>query len=186
MAAFHKIIHAPERLSNSIDYSNWQNDIFSKGHRNPQGMALNPYNGEIWLHEHGPRGGDEINIVQSGLNYGWPKVSYGEEYSGGKIGLGTSAKGYEEPIWKWVPSIAPSGMAFYQGTMFPDLDGHLLVGSLKFRSLYLVALDNNRPISQSVLFQNVIGRIRDVDVAADGSIYLLNDEKDGGVYRVFQ
>lgn len=173
-------------LSNSVDYSKWQDDIFSKGHRNPQGMALNPHNGEIWLHEHGPRGGDEINIVQSGLNYGWPKVSYGEEYSGGKIGLGTSAKGYEEPIWKWVPSIAPSGMAFYQGSMFPDLDGHLLIGSLKFRSLYLVALNKNRPVSESVLFQNVIGRIRDVDVAADGSIYLLNDEKDGGVYRIFQ
>lgn len=164
----------------------WEPELFTKGQRNPQGMARNPVTGDIWLHEHGPRGGDEINIVKSGENYGWPEVSFGEEYAGGKIGIGTSAPQFEDPVWVWVPSIAPSGMAFYEADMFPEYKGHLLVGSLKFKSLYLVELEVNLPISEKVLFQNLIGRIRDVAVAADGSILILTDETNGGLYRLYQ
>lgn len=172
--------------SDNPNLKNWTPEIFSKGHRNPQGMALNPENGELWLHEHGPRGGDEINVVKPGANYGWPIVSYGEEYSGGKIGIGSSSPDFEDPIWTWVPSIAPSGMAFYQGDMFPDLKGLLLVGSLKFQSLYAVKLTGNRPTSETPLFADTIGRIRDVAVAPDGSILLLSDQKNGGLFRVAQ
>lgn len=164
----------------------WQPQLYTKGQRNPQGMALNPTTGDIWLHEHGPRGGDEINIIKPGKNYGWPDVSHGEEYAGGKIGIGTSAPQFEDPVWVWVPSIAPSGMAFYDGDMFPQYRGHLLVGSLKFRSLYLVELADNKPVSERVLFKNLIGRIRDVAVDKEGAIYLLNDEADGGLYRLSQ
>jgi glucose/arabinose dehydrogenase len=164
----------------------WEPELYSKGHRNPQGMALNPSNGELWLHEHGPRGGDEINVVKPGENYGWPIVSHGEEYAGGKIGIGTSSPEFEDPLWTWIPSIAPSGMAFYEGEMFPEFKDKLLVGSLKFRSLYAVDLKSDRPVSETPLFENTIGRVRDVAIAPDGSIYLLSDQKDGGLYRLSQ
>ena len=158
---------------------------FTKGHRNPQGMAVNPQTGEIWVHEHGPKGGDEINILKEGANYGWPILSYGREYFGGKIGDGrTRAPGYADPVWVWVPSIAPSGMAFYTADMFPEFKGDLLVGSLKFRSLYHVRLEAGRPVSEQALLKRKIGRVRDVAVAADGSILLLSDEADGGLYRL--
>lgn len=172
--------------SDNPNLDSWRPELFTKGQRNPQGLARNPATGEIWLHEHGPRGGDEINIVRPGKNYGWPDVSHGEEYAGGKIGIGTSAPQFEDPIWVWVPSIAPSGMAFYEAEMFPEYRGHLLVGSLKFKSLYLVELKDNRPISEKVLFQDLIGRIRDVAVAPDGAILLLTDESNGGVFRLYQ
>lgn len=168
------------------DIKNWQPETYSKGHRNAQGMVLNPATNEIWLHEHGPRGGDEINIVEAGQNYGWPLVSHGEEYAGGKIGLGTSDPRFKDPAWTWVPSIAPSGMAFYQGDMFEDYKGHLLVGSLKFQSLYLVELEDNRPTSERVILEKEVGRIRDVAVGKDGAIYLLSDERRGGLYRLTQ
>lgn len=166
------------------DMKDWQPETYSKGHRNPQGMALNPATNEIWTHEHGPRGGDEINVIEAGQNYGWPLVSHGEEYAGGKIGLGTSDPRFKDPAWTWVPSIAPSGMAFYQGDMFPEYGGHLLVGSLKFQSLYLVELKDNRPISERVILEREVGRIRDVAVGNDGAIYLLSDETNGGLYRL--
>ena len=147
-------------------------------------MAIHPDTQEIWVHEHGPRGGDEINIFTAGANYGWPITSFGREYYGAKIGKGiTSAPGITDPVWHWTPSIAPSGMAFYTGDMF-DFKGHLLVGSLKFRSLYLVTLKDNRPSSETVLLKNKIGRIRDVEIAPDGAILLLSDETDGGLYRL--
>lgn len=162
----------------------WAAGILSKGHRNPQGMAIHPDTQEIWIHEHGPRGGDEINIFTAGANYGWPITSFGREYYGAKIGKGiTSAPGITDPVWHWTPSIAPSGMAFYTGDMF-DFKGQLLVGSLKFRSLYLVTLKDNRPSSETVLLKNKIGRIRDVEIAPDGAILLLSDETDGGLYRL--
>lgn len=181
------VIRLPVRDKEQLEASTLENDIMeliSKGHRNAQGMALNPVTNEIWLHEHGPRGGDEINIVQPGANYGWPEVSYGEEYAGGKIGIGTSAPQFTDPVWTWIPSIAPSGMAFYQGDMFPEYDGQLLVGSLKFQSLYLVELTDNRPTSERVILEKEIGRIRDVAVGKDGAIYLLSDERSGGLYRL--
>lgn len=162
----------------------WQRETFSKGHRNPQGMALNPATNEIWLHEHGPRGGDEINVIEAGQNYGWPLVSHGEEYAGGKIGIGTSDPRFKDPVWTWIPSIAPSGMAFYQGDMFSEYNGHLLVGSLKFQSVYLVELMNNRPVSERVILKKKIGRVRDIAIGKDGAIYLLSDEQRGGLYRL--
>tara|TARA_B100000902_G_scaffold247508_1_gene234212 strand:+ start:2184 stop:3266 length:1083 start_codon:yes stop_codon:yes gene_type:complete len=160
--------------------------IFSIGHRNPQGLALNPNTNQIWSHEHGPKGGDEINILKKGKNYGWPIITSGKEYLGGKIGIGTSSPTHVSPIWSWTPSIAPSGMAFYNKTMFNEFKGHLLVGSLKFRTLYLVKLKNDRPISENIVFKNKIGRIRDVAVSKDGSILLLTDEREGGLYRLFK
>ena len=147
-------------------------------------MAINPETGELWAHEHGPRGGDEINIINAGHNYGWPKVSHGKEYLGGSIGSGTSAPGLTDPVWVWTPSIAPSGMAFYKGDMFPFLNGHLLVGSLKFKQLYLVILENGLPARESVMMDGAIGRVRDVAIAYDGSVLLLNDEEEGGLYRI--
>jgi len=164
---------------------NWAKDIYSIGHRNPQGLVFNDRTGELWSHEHGPRGGDEINIISYGNNYGWPKVSYGKEYIGGDIGLNYSPKGFTDPVWKWTPSIAPSGMAFYYGNMFPELRGKLLIGSLKFMRLFVISLgENGYPISETSILKNVVGRVRDVEVLKDGSILILNDEQDGGLFRL--
>ncbi len=181
----------------------WAPEIFSIGHRNPQGMAMHPATGEIWTHEHGPRGGDEINILRpdkdAGANYGWPKVSHGREYATGlRVSRHDSLPGYVDPVWVWIPSIAPSGMAFYPdyapgndggGGMFPDFRGHLLVGSLKFRRLYLVELGpDGRPAGERVILDGRIGRIRDVAVAPEGphagQIMLLSDESQGGLWRL--
>ena len=162
----------------------WAPEIFSIGHRNPQGLAFHPSTGALWSHEHGPRGGDEINIITAGDNYGWPTVSHGKEYIGGSIGIGTSAPGLADPAWVWTPSIAPSGMAFYGGSMFPQLNGHLLVGSLKFKRLYLVQLSAGVPQDEFVILDGSIGRVRDVAVESDGAILLLSDEPDGGLYRL--
>ena len=171
-------------INNAKD--DWLPEIHSIGHRNPQGMTLMP-NGELWSHEHGPQGGDEINVIQLGSNYGWPIISYGEEYGGGEIGLNHSPAGYIDPIWTWVPSIAPSGMNFYSGDMFPEIKGSLLVGSLKFRRIYSVALnEKKRPISESVWLDKELGRIRDIAVMKDGSILVLNDQVDGGLYRIYE
>ena len=181
----------------------WAPEIFSIGHRNPQGMAMHPGTGEIWTHEHGPRGGDEINILRpdadAGANYGWPAVSHGREYATGmQVSRHDSLAGYVDPAWVWIPSIAPSGMAFYPddaagdnagGEMFPDFRGHLLVGSLKFRRLYLVELGpDGRPADERVILDGQIGRIRDVAVAPEGphagQIMLLSDESQGGLWRL--
>ena len=164
---------------------NWAKEIYSIGHRNPQGLVFNDRTGELWSHEHGPRGGDEINIISYGNNYGWPKVSYGKEYIGGDIGLNYSPKGFTDPVWKWTPSIAPSGMAFYYGKMFPELRGKLLIGSLKFMRLFVVSMGKKGyPNSETSIFKNVFGRIRDIEVLDDGSILILNDEQDGGLFRI--
>ena len=163
----------------------WHDSVFTMGHRNAQGMAVHPGSGAIWVNEHGPRGGDEINILEPGANYGWPVATHGKEYYGPAIGDGlTSSPGMADPVWVWVPSIAPSGMAFYDGAMFPDWRGHALVPSLKFRSLYVVRLEGGLPRSESVVLERRIGRIRDVAVAGDGSVLLLSDEAGGGLYRL--
>mgnify|MGYP001986204840 FL=1 len=181
------IIHIslpPARTPRSLN-KNWAKEIYSIGHRNPQGLVFNDRTGELWSHEHGPRGGDEINIISYGNNYGWPKVSYGKEYIGGDIGLNYSPKGFTDPVWKWTPSIAPSGMAFYYGNMFPELRGKLLIGSLKFMRLFVVSMGKNGyPISETSILKNVVGRVRDVEVLKDGSILILNDEQEGGLFRI--
>lgn len=160
-------------------------EIYSYGHRNAQGMALNPDTGEIWLHEHGPRGGDEINIVRPALNYGWPVVSYGGEYATGRqVGEGTSKPGMEEPLLHWTPSIAPSGMTFYTGTVFDAWQGDIFVGALAGEHLRRGVMNGSEVVSQEVLLQDVVGRIRDVRTGPDGLIYLITDEDNGGLYRL--
>lgn len=173
----------PERANQQPD---WLPEHYSIGHRNPQGMALQPGTGLLWAHEHGPRGGDEINLIEQNANYGWPVVSYGKEYVGGEIGLDYSPAGYADPLWIWDPSIAPSGMIFYNGDMFPEWQGDLLVGALKFTSIYRLEFDplTNRPIAEERLFNGEFGRVRDVEQAQDGSILVLSDAANGGLYRV--
>ena len=145
--------------------------IFSYGHRNPQGMEVHPQTKEIWLHEHGPKGGDEINIVKKGANYGWPIVTYGENYSGTSITDKTSAEGMTQPIHYWVPSIAPSGMAFVTSQKYPDLKGGLLVGSLKFQYLEFLALEGEK-ITERIKLLEDVGRVRSIHQAQDGFIYI--------------
>lgn len=159
-------------------------EIYSYGHRNAQGMAVHPETGELWQHEHGPRGGDEVNIIRPGANYGWPNVTYGEEYSGGAIGMGNDAPEYESPRIHWTPSIAPSGMSFYTGSGFPAWQGDIFVGALAGRHLRRLELDGRRVVDQEVLLKNRIGRIRDVEVGPEGMLWLLTDEDNGALYRL--
>lgn len=148
-------------------------EIYSYGHRNVQGAALNPFSGKLWAHEHGPQGGDEINIVQAGTNFGWPVITYGVNYfTGTKIGEGTKKPGMAQPLYKWVPSIAPSGMAFYTGDAYPGWKNHLFVGSLKFQTLVKLTLDGDKVVKEERLFEN-LGRVRDVRQGPDGLLYLL-------------
>ena len=155
--------------------------IYSLGHRNPQGMALHPATGALWLHEHGPRGGDEINIVKPGANYGWPLLSYGVNYSGTEFAEGHTREGYESPVHYWVPSIAPSGMAFVTSEHYPQWQGHLLVGSLKFAYLELCRLQGDKVTGTEKLFDG-IGRVRDVKQGPDGLIYVATENK--GIVRL--
>ena len=159
-------------------------ELWSYGHRNAQGLTVRPGTEDLWLHEHGPRGGDEINIVRAGANYGWPLVTYGIDYDGTVISSETSAPGIEEPVLYWVPSIAPSGMTFYEGAAFPLWQGDLFVGALAGKHLRRVEFEGNVPVRQEVLLQNRLGRIRDVRTGPDGLLYLLTDESDGGLYRI--
>jgi glucose/arabinose dehydrogenase len=159
-------------------------EIYSYGHRNPQGMARHPGTGAVWLHEHGPKGGDEINIVRPGVNYGWPVITYGRSYAGFSIGEGSEKDGLAQPLLHWTPSIAPSGMAFYTGDRFPAWRGNLFVGSLKFRHVVRVELDGARVVAQERLLENAFGRVRDVRQGPDGLLYLLTDEDDGALIRL--
>jgi len=145
--------------------------IFSYGHRNPQGMAVHPKTGKVWIHEHGPRGGDEINIPEAGKNFGWPIISYGINYSGTTFTEITEKEGMEQPVYYWVPSIAPSGMTFVQNSGDSHLEGNLLVGSLKFQYLELVILKNDKVVAREKLLENV-GRVRNVIMGNDGHVYV--------------
>jgi glucose/arabinose dehydrogenase len=159
-------------------------EIFSYGHRNPQGMAVHPETGAVWTHEHGPRGGDEVNVVRPGVNYGWPVITHGISYAGFPIGEGEAKPGMAQPLYYWVPSIAPSGMAFYTGDAFPDWRGDLFVGALRDELLARLELDGERVVAEERLLEGAIGRIRDVETGPDGFLYLLTDESDGGLYRL--
>ena len=159
-------------------------EVFTFGHRNAQGLVLHPATGDIWIHEHGPRGGDEINILRGGANYGWPVVTYGREYSGPRIGVGSEAPGMEPPLLHWTPSIAPSGMAFYTGTEFPRWRGDLFVGALAGRHLRRVVVRDGAVVEQEVLLEGSVGRIRDVRQGPDGRLWLLTDERRGALYRL--
>ena len=159
-------------------------EIWSYGHRNVQGAALHPGTGELWTVEHGAQGGDEVNRPQAGRNHGWPVITFGRDYSGASIGEGTAKAGMEQPLHYWDPSIAPSGLAFYDSDAIPGWKGSLLVGSLKFRLLARLELDGNRIVREERLLQNLNERIRDVRVGPDGLVYLLTDSSDGRVLRL--
>ena len=158
-------------------------EIYSYGHRNVQGITVRPSDQSIWAHEHGPRGGDEINKLKAGANYGWPAITYGIDYSGAIISDKTHAPGMEQPIVYWDPSIAPSGMAFYSGDKFPNWKGDLFVGSLVLRHLRRLEMNKDSVEEQEVLLEGM-ARIRDVRNGPDGCIYLLTDEKDGKILRL--
>ena len=160
-------------------------EIYSYGHRNVQGATLHPLSGELWTHEHGPQGGDEVNVVRAGVNYGWPVITYGVNYViGTRIGEGTHKPGMAQPVYYWDPSIAPSGLAIYSGDRFPKWRGDLLVGALKFRLLVRLRMDGERVLHEERLLTDVIGRIRDVRVGPDGYVYLLSDARDGVLARL--
>ncbi|WP_142847549.1 PQQ-dependent sugar dehydrogenase [Telmatospirillum sp. J64-1] len=160
-------------------------EIWSYGHRNPQGMALHPETGEVWIHEHGPRGGDEINIPRPGENFGWPIATYGTEYSGATIFEGDSfPPEFTSPLYHWTPSIAPSGMAFYTGDAIPEWRGNMLVGALAHRMLVRLELDGTAVTHEEHLLEDLGERIRDVRVGPDGAVYLLTDSSSGEILRL--
>lgn len=159
--------------------------LFSLGHRNVQGAALHPQTGVLWAHEHGPQGGDEVNAVKAGGNYGWPVATFGSEYgTGWPIGRGSSQPGMVDAIHVWVPSIAPSGMAFYTANRHPQWTGSLFVGALKDRLLVRLSLDGEKVVGEERLRFADAKRIRDVRQGPDGELYLLTDEGAGEIWRV--
>jgi glucose/arabinose dehydrogenase len=156
----------------------WAPEIWSMGHRNIQGATLHPETGALWTAEHGARGGDEINTPEAGKNYGWPVITFGRDYSGEKIGEGTAMQGMEQPLHYWDPSIAPSGMAFYTGDVYPGWKGNLFVGALAGQLVARLTLDGNKIVSEQRLFEGH-ARFRDVVQGPDGRLYLLTDESNG-------
>ena len=158
-------------------------ETYSYGHRDPEGLAINPATGELWQDEHGPMGGDEINIIRPGKNYGWPNVSYGRQYSGDVVGTGAQVKdGTEQPVYYWYPDIGPSGMMFYTGDMFPDWKGNLFIGALYGKFLIRLVLDGNHVAAEEHLLTDLGQRIREVQQAPDGSLLVLTDA--GNIVRL--
>jgi aldose sugar dehydrogenase len=163
----------------------WKPEKYTLGNRNMQGAALHPQTGRLWTHEHGPQGGDEVNVMRGGANYGWPIITYGVNYGfGTRIGEGSHKAGMEQPLYYWVPSIAPSGMAFYTGDKFPRWRGDLFVGALRDELLVRLKLDGEKVVQEERLLKGVLGRIRDVRSGPDGFLYLLNDEPRGVLARL--
>ena len=159
-------------------------EFFTVGNRNSQGMTIHPETGQIWQSEHGPRGGDELNLIQPGRNYGWPLVSQGTEYaSGAEIGARERA-GITNPVHYWTPAIAPSGMTFYTGDAFPEWRGNLFLASLVQRQLHRIVLDGTQVVHEEILLPRQIGRIRDIVQGPDGFLRVITDEADGGIYRI--
>lgn len=180
-------IHADGRIPDNnpfVGQAGHKPEIWSLGHRNPQGAAIHPETGDLWIHEHGARGGDEINIPKKGGNHGWPVIAYGKHYSGQKIGIGQSAPGMEQPVHYWDPSIAPSGMAFYTGAVFSKWRGNLLVGALKYRLVVRLTLEGDRVVGQEPIIADLGERIRDVRQGPDGYVYLLTDSNNGRILRL--
>ncbi|HEY7742686.1 MAG TPA: PQQ-dependent sugar dehydrogenase [Burkholderiales bacterium] len=163
----------------------WKPEKYTLGNRNIQGAALHPGTGLLWAHEHGPQGGDEVNVIRAGVNYGWPVITYGVNYGfGTRIGEGTAKAGMAQPLHYWVPSIAPSGMAFYTGERFPRWRGDLFVGALRDQMLVRLRLDGEKVVKEERLLKDVVGRIRDVRNGPDGLLYLLTDEPRGVLARL--
>jgi aldose sugar dehydrogenase len=159
-------------------------EIWSYGHRNVQALAINPASGDPWEIEHGPRGGDELNLIGKGKNYGWPVIGYGIDYSGAKIHDAAARDGMEQPLKYWVPSIAPSGMAFYTGKLFPKWNGSLFTGALRGAMLVRLTVNGNAVTAEERLLENLHERIRDVRQGPDGALWLLTDSSNGRVLRV--
>ena len=159
-------------------------EIWSYGHRNVQSAAIHPVTGRLWTVEHGPRGGDEVNIPGKGLNYGWPVIGYGIDYSGLAIHETTHEPGMEQPVYYWRPSIAPSGMAFYTGQLFPKWRGNLFVGALAGQALHRLVLDDDKVVAEEILLKGQGRRIRDVRQGPDGALWLLTDDSPGEILRI--
>jgi len=160
-------------------------EIYSMGHRNVQGLVIDKDNDVVWAHEHGPQGGDELNNVLPGRNYGWPIITYGVNYgSGTKIGIGNNKPGFEQPAWFWDPSIAPSGMELVTSNRYPQWQGNLLVGALKFQLIARLEITNGKVTHEERILGREYGRIRDIRQGLDGWLYFLTDSKNGGVYRI--
>lgn len=160
-------------------------EIWSYGHRNPQGLALRPDDGKLWEQEHGPMGGDEINIIVPGHNYGWPLVCYGVNYDGTPVGTGKQRMaGVDDPAWHWTPSIAPSGLTFYAGDLFPGWKGSLINGALKFQMIVRLELKGDKVVKEERLLQGLRERIRDVRQGPDGALYLVTDNSAGRILRL--
>lgn len=175
---------APANPKGNFPGANAQPEIWSYGHRNLQAAALAP-DGQLWTVEHGPEGGDELNHPEAGKNYGWPIITYGQDYSGAPIGQGiTQQEGMEQPVYYWDPVIAPSGMTFYDGPMFPEMKGDILIGGLRGQALVRLKLDKGRVVGEQRFLEG-IGRVRDVVLAPDGSLYLLLEDK-GQLVRVLR
>jgi glucose/arabinose dehydrogenase len=160
-------------------------EIWAYGVRNPEGLAFNPADGSLWEQEHGPQGGDEINIILKGANYGWPVVSYGVNYDGSPVGTGkTKMQGMANSVWHWTPSIAPSGMAFYTGDLFPGWKGSLFNGALKFQLVSRLTLKGDTVVKEERMLQGINERIRDVRQGPDGALYILTDNNPGRILRM--
>lgn len=157
--------------------------VWTYGHRNPQGLAVDPANGAVYLHEHGPKGGDEINVLEPGSNYGWPGTSHGDDYSGAKISPFTEYPGIQSPLKVWVPSIAPSGLAIYRGEQLPQWQGSLFVGALVDKEVRRVSFTDNG-IEEEAVFPEIDARIRDIRTTPDGALLIVTDGTPGTIYRI--
>lgn len=162
----------------------WDPKIWSIGHRNMQGATIHPETGEFWEVEHGAQGGDELNRVEKGKNYGWPIITWGENYGGGKIGEGTAKEGLEQPVYFWVPSIATSGLTFYNGELFPGWKGNAFVGGLRGAVLQRLVMENGKVVAAESLLTDLGERIRDVRQGPDGALWVLTDSLDGKILRL--
>ncbi len=166
------------------DFADWAPEVWSMGHRNMQGAALDTKTGQLWTIEHGARGGDELNHPEKGKNYGWPVISYGRHYSGAKIGLGTSKDGMEQPVYYWDPSIAVSGLAIYRGRLFDGWDGNFLVGGLAGAHINRLVMKDGKVIAQEQLLAGQGKRVRDVRVGPEGAVYVLTDQSNGELLKL--
>ena len=169
-----------------VSQSGVEPEIFSYGHRNAQAVVYDSESNRIYTHEHGPRGGDELNLMRPGVNYGWPAITYGIDYSGAKISPYTSLPGMEQPLTYWDPSIAPSGMTLYQGDMFPEWQGDLFMTSLRFKNVYQIDMQDGKPGAQQTLFEDINERLRDIRTAPDGSLYILAEGENGAIWQVLR
>ena len=166
-----------------IDNSNALPEIYSYGHRNVQGLDIHPTTGELWASEMGPRGGDEINLIKPGTNYGWPTIGYGIEYNGNKVGNGiTQKEGMEQPVYYWDPVLSPSGMTFYNSYVMPEWKDNLFIGGLSSRHIARIVIKDNRVVGEERLLENEKQRFRDVEMGTDGALYAVTDE--GRLYRI--